>query len=499
MNKIIMVILISLSTMFTTDAQDSYYYYRGSKTPLKVDKNKVAVAFSKANQERGTFSSDLAFVDSIVDSRTLIKIYEVDASSKKNKLYPETPESGELLACYKTESGQELTPNGYINVKLKNAGDYPLLTDMAKLYNLDIVEQNKFMPLWYNLYLDVSNGGNPVEVANELYESGCFEFSFPSFSFNALEISYDPDVKRQWNLYNRKNDMFDISISKAWGYATGRGVKIAIIDEGIDMNHIDLADNIYPLSYDTETGTSPSRVYGDHGTHCAGIAAAVRNNGKYIAGVAPDAKLMSVSSTLRGIGVNLETKLADGINWAWENGADVLSCSWLCYENDTLDEAINNAVFKGRSGKGCIFVNSAGNVSLIHPTHDITYPGYHSENVLAVSNMTIDGILEEKSCYGPNLFVTAPGTDILSTIPNNRVKWDKGTSMACPHVAGLAALILERDSSLTAEEVRRIIAENTVKIGDLPYSSIKKYGSWNEKYGYGLIDAYRSVKATPKK
>lgn len=73
-----------------------------------------------------------------------------------------------------------------------------------------------------------------------------------------------------------------------------------------------------------------------------------------------------------------------------------------------------------------------------------------------------------------------------------------GTSMACPHVAGLAALILERNPSLTAKKVREIIAKNTKKIGNIPYSTNKIYGTWNIKYGYGLIDAYKAVINTPR-
>ena len=71
--------------------------------------------------------------------------------------------------------------------------------------------------------------------------------------------------------------------------------------------------------------------------------------------------------------------------------------------------------------------------------------------------------------------------------------------MACPHVAGLAALILERNPSLTAGEVREIIATNTKKVSDMPYGTGYKYGTWNEKYGYGLIDAYKAVINTPRR
>ena len=87
----------------------------------------------------------------------------------------------------------------------------------------------------------------------------------------------------------------DISACAAWNYATGRNIKIGVLDQGIDMDHIDLVENVSSLSYDTETNTSPSILYGDHATHCAGIAAAVRNNGIHVAGVAPDAKLVSIS------------------------------------------------------------------------------------------------------------------------------------------------------------------------------------------------------------
>ena len=206
---------------------------------------------------------------------------------------------------------------------------------------------------------------------------------------------------------------------------------------------------------------------------------------------------MSVSNSL-SLTSNLESNLANGINWAWENGADVISCSWWCEKNELLEEAIDNAVTKGREGKGCVFVKSAGNYTRLHPTYDISYPGDYSPDVIAVSNMTENGSLSTTSCYGPNLLVAAPGTNILSTLPDNKIGKLSGTSMACPHVAGLAALILERNPSLTAKKVREIIAKNTKKVGSIPYSTNKIYGTWNIKYGYGLIDAYKAVINTPR-
>ena len=112
--------------------------------------------------------------------------------------------------------------------------------------------------------------------------------------------------------------------------------------------------------------------------------------------------------------------------------------------------------------------------------------------------MTQNGRLSASSAHGANLFVTAPGTGILSTVPNNGIAYMSGTSMACPHVAGVAALILARNPKLTSIQVKKIIAENTKEIGVFPYSSVNIYGAWNEHYGYGLIDAYKAVLNTPR-
>lgn len=498
MKKFITFMVAAFCLSLSMSAQDSYYYYHGTKMPLSEDATQIVSIAPKTENVSLSPSNGFTLVKTISDTRSLIKVYELSSSTTiKRAIAANTSASVNIQPCYKSKCGNELIPNGYINVKLKSAADYSTLRKVAQQKGCEIIEQNPFMPLWYNLRVKDAPGRNAVDIANAIYETGKFASAFPSFTFDAVEISYDPNVYEQWGLYNSQYEGLDISLSQAWSYATGRGIKVAVVDQGIDLNHQDLRDNIYPLSYDTETRTSPSKVYGAHGTHCAGIIAAVRNNGIQVVGVAPDAKLMSVSNSL-STATNLEANLANGINWAWQNGADIISCSWWCEPDDLLEDAIDNAVTKGREGKGCVFVKSAGNYTWMHPTYDISYPGDYSPDVIAVSNMTKDGSIADDSCYGPNLLVTAPGSNILSTIPNNQVTTKSGTSMACPHVAGLAALILERNPSLTAKKVREIIAKNTKKVGSISYSTNKIYGTWNIKYGYGLIDAYKAVINTPR-
>lgn len=476
-------------------ADDGFYYYRGSQLPLTVDETHVVVSRPGGDAPLPSSLPLLVPVDTVRDSRSAICVYQLAPTATIASVRAAAGRVAPGMAvwpCYTQADGAMLAPTGYIYVKLSTPADSTRLATLAAGHDCEIVGQNRFMPLWYTLRLADGVLSNPVDVANALYATGELASSSPDFAYDGLAISYDPLVYSQWNMYNSLYEGLDLSISEAWNYATGRGVKIAIVDTGIDLMHRDLSDNIaYPLSYDTETGRPPSQVYGPHATHCAGIAAAVRNNNFLGAGVAPDAQLMSISNTL--VYSTLTTQhLADGINWAWLNGADIISCSWFSPSQNFIDEAIDNALDLGRSGNGCVFVCAAGNFA-----SSITFPANYSTDILAIANMTQDGSLAWDSNYGTNMFVTAPGTGIISTIPGNLTDVMSGTSMACPHVAGVAALVLERNPNLTAAQVREIIARNTKKVGTLPYNIRKPFGSWNEHYGYGLVDAFSAVLNTP--
>ena len=314
---------------------------------------------------------------------------------------------------------------------------------------------------------------------------------------DSLTFPNDTLFNQQWGLYNSYYPDIDISVISTWNYATGKNIKIAIIDSGVAQNHIDLESNIDSLSYDTESGISQSQINynldnAHHGTHCAGIAAAVKDNVTHIAGVAPDAKIVSISNSLFKSLDNSE-RLAKGINWAYQHDVDIISCSWEAVSNPLLDNAIYNALRYGRHGKGCVVVFAAGNKKPFDNSYDVKYPANCNDTILVVGSIDSTGVRAPDSCYGTELDLVAPGVDILSTVPYNTIMKDSGTSMACPHVAGVAALILERNSELTVSQVNSIICSHAKKLSGVNFNVTKPDGSWNNEYGYGLVDAYSSV------
>ena len=184
-------------------------------------------------------------------------------------------------------------------------------------------------------------------------------------------------------------------------------------------------------------------------------------------------------------------KRADGINWAWQNGADIISNSWGSgVQYQVIDDAINNALQNGRNGKGTIIVFATGN-----SYGAVSYPANSNPNILSVGAMTSSGTRSSFSNFGTQLDVVAPGSSILSTTPNNQTaSWD-GTSMATPHVAGVAALILSVNPCLTAQQVRDIIEQTAQKVGGYSYTTTsgRPNGIWNNEMGYGLVDAHAAV------
>jgi subtilisin family serine protease len=360
------------------------------------------------------------------------------------------------------------------------------------------------------LSCDKETSLNALEAANLFFESNLFEKSEPELLYHNLLTSNDQYFPNQWGLKNTgqycNTSNIDISAENAWNTTTGSSnIRIAVFDQGIKMDHPDLVNNIYGTGYDAQTGTSPSVVRGYHGTACAGIAGAQQNNTIGISGVAPNTKLMSISINLSYS--DTPQQLANGFNWAWQNGADIISNSWGGYApSSIIDDAITTTLSEGRNGKGTIVVFSSGNEN----NTSIRYPGNSNPDILVVGAISPNGQRKSLtscdgenwgSCYGAALDIVAPGVFIPTTTYTGSYMQDfNGTSSACPHVAGVAALVLSVNPDLKGLQVRNIIESTAQKVGGYNYqtTSGRPNGTWYQEMGYGLVNAYAAVQcATP--
>ncbi|HRQ76599.1 MAG TPA: S8 family serine peptidase, partial [Phycisphaerales bacterium] len=273
----------------------------------------------------------------------------------------------------------------------------------------------------------------------------------------------------------------DIKATEAWDIHTGSDqVVIAVIDTGVTSTHADLAANMVPgyNIVDGNTNTADSWLI-SHGTHCAGIAAARGNNATGISGVSWTSKIMPVK-VLNLFGSGTETQCANGVIWAADNGANIGSMS-LGYPDGIayFENAINYA-----HAQGMVLAVATGNT----PGAQIFFPARWA-NTMAVGATDNRDLLASFTTTGPEMTVTAPGVDVYSTYSalfNPAYVYQSGTSMACPHVAGLAALVWSVNPSLTNLEVRQIIEATADDLGA---------PGWDPQFGHGRINAHAALLA----
>lgn len=513
--KLPISIFIFLFSILGSFAQNSpYYYYKGQKIYLEVDKTFLNVNTEENIQKSSITTTSLNVKDfdfkidkSNVKPQKMAKLEFQKVPTdfefqQKIKALKENPGINNVSLYYKRENAKPIGTSGYFYVKLKEATDLNILKKVALQKNIEIVKQVPNMPDWYILAVKKNTIENSLELSNYFYETGFFDDVDPAFMFDfKTTCTNDPNFGSLWGLNNVSNPNIDINACQAWAISQGSGVKVAIVDQGIDKSHNDLAGNISTLSFDAQSGTSPSIFSGGgHGTHVAGTIGAIKDNNLQVVGVAPLSKIMSVSHALTTT-PNISAELASGISWAYQNGADVINNSWgdqggQLYgqlHSTILENAILNAMLYGRSTKGTIIVFASGNYGSSGAIMD--YPGNFNDNILSVGSITSTGDRSFFSGYGAKLDVVAPGSNILSTLPYNSTGSLDGTSMASPHVVGICALLLSANPSLTAQQVRDIIEQTSQKVG--PYSYVttagRPNGTWNNQMGYGLVDAHAAV------
>ncbi|MCK0157664.1 S8 family peptidase [Cellulophaga sp. F20128] len=540
MKKTLVLAAFLMMSIIGASQTSDYYYYKSKKVNLnKINTRQYILTKlgKRLNEIEFKLGQDGFALEKIIPNN----VKETFSKSRKSNEYgnwaiikgERTLENYDWIIYkapfFKTEDNIEVGLSHLFYVKLKNEKDKEILYQIAKKKNVEVLGHNEFMPLWYTLACSKDSEGNALQMANYFFETGKFSASEPDILVD--DIMLNPNYPNQWGLNNtgqyNGTSGIDINAPQAWSISTGQpDIVVAVIDHGVELNHPDLL-NISPISFDTESNTAPSVVLGDHGTACAGIIGA-SDNSIGIVGVAPDCTLMSISNGLV-LDINVRQELANGLNFAWQNGASVISNSWgsNALQSQLIDDAITNALNQGRNGLGCVVVFATGN-----DDGNVSYPANSNPEILAVgaisqcgerkSPSSCDGENTWGSNFGTDLDIVAPGVLIPTTdrqgnngynpnIPihtNNGgnlvltdyantdyTTWFNGTSSATPHVAGVAALILSVNSNLTVEEVNDIIESTARKVGGYNYSTTtgRPNGKWDDEMGYGLLDAHAAL------
>ena len=342
------------------------------------------------------------------------------------------------------------------------------------------------------LRLRTSTGASAENIAAAYRGNRHVEFAEPNYIATVADTNPNDPLyaSDQWGPQK-------VQAPAAWDITTGSAsVVVAVIDTGVTATHPDLAGKVLP-GYDFANNDSdPTDDYppSGHGTKVAGIIGAATNNGAGIAAIAWQSPILPVKVCDSG-GQCSHANIASGITYAVDQGAKVINIS-LGDSNpsSTLEDAINYAW-----SKGVVVVAAAGNSGSNPDTNQVLYPAAYP-NVVAVGATSKDDPFfgsdqrASFSSYGQELDIVAPGSDIYSTNYSGGYTRGDGTSFAAPHVAGAAALLWAKGVSSNSAVV------NALYEGALDINDPSHYGSgpgWDEYYGWGRLDVYRSLSNAP--
>ena len=392
---------------------------------------------------------------------------------------------------------------GEILVKLTS--DIESIDKLNRRFEVESIER-----VFSNIYkLKLPNDADILSII-EVYEANPdVEYAEPNYIYHTCLVPNDPNYTVQWAHQNIQSEL-------AWDTQRGNSsVVIAIVDTGVDWDHPDLAANIwnntdewdvYPYNgtdddnngyiddvrgwdfVDTdipvwpgedgkERDNNPMDFHG-HGTHCSGIAAAVTNNSIGIAGATWNCKIMAVRAgflAADGYGYLEIDDIIPAINYSVNNGANIISMSF----GGPLPSEPLHEVLKYAYDQGALLVAAVGNDASRYKM----YPAAHDEVVAVAATDKFDDPASFTN-YGDWIEVAAPGVYIYSTWFNDIYYNASGTSMACPHAAGVAALIWSQFRGMTRDQVRQHLRDSTDDLGD---------PGKDQNYGYGRINAWTAV------
>ena len=417
---------------------------------------------------------------------TLLTISSVVACSRGDIAVPDTEQQSEIPQYSEVEAlsaGKEYNAFG-VSKKRFSLFFKSKISDSTLIKKMEEKYKTKFKRVIPEIGVAVVEKSETDET-NDLAGSMKAESTVDSYeNVNLVVLEKVKGEKVDDPLLSKQYHLDTISADKAWDINMGKpNVVIAILDTGIDLNHPDLRDNIIKGKNIVNPESRPFDDNG-HGTHVAGIAAAVAENNLGVAGVAPKCSIMPVKALKYGKGSDID--IAEGIVWAANNGANVINISIGLYTKSTaLEKAVKYAI-----GKGVSIVSSAGNEAKSSKMH---LPSM-IKGVIEVSATTKDDKFAPFSNFAQQVSVSAPGDKIFSTMPTYQVELTakagksygtlSGTSMSSPVVTGLVALLKSQDPSLTPAKIKEKIEASSVSL------SKKKY---DDKFGYGRVDLLKAL------
>jgi subtilisin family serine protease len=514
----------------------NYYYRDGRKLPLVKVPDTFALRFKAGQLPAQLRAWARERVAPIALEQTYgakrLATYRVPAPARDRTMeaFRRDPRTQYCTHVYHRKGATVAEPlvlTDEIVVQFQKGLSRPALRKLCRERGIELVEPVLGLANGYFCLVTAAAGENALKVANRLVEEGLALAAEPNFLRRMArrlpksaignpqsEIPNDPLFPRQWHLENTGRNGAkrgaDVKAIEAWTLTKGsRRITIAVIDDGFDLGHPDLSDRgkiVAPYDFG-EDDLDPSPGLRDaHGTACAGVATAVGGNRLGVTGIAPGCRLMPIRIPLDGLD---EAAIARAFRWAAARGADVISCSWGPADGTGVKEplplivkaAIDQAVEKGRKGRGCVICFAAGNGD-----EPVELDGYASYlKVIAVAATTDQDRRAWYSDYGKAISIAAPSsggrngiwtTDVQGRRGYNpRDDWTGdfgGTSAACPLVAGVAALVLSVNPGLTAPEVRDVLQSTADKVD--PRGGRYDARGWSAYYGYGRVNAARAVR-----
>jgi len=328
--------------------------------------------------------------------------------------------------------------------------------------------------------------GDARSAAAALNRSSAVLYAEPDYVMHALAVPNDP-------LYGQLYGLTQMQAPTGWdegglgSFPAGNGVKVGIVDTGVDQTHEDLAGQtvncagVNSFGIAGLIGGDPTIVGGkctddnDHGSHVSGTLAAIANNGKGIAGVAFNSRLAECKA-LNSSGSGSTTGVANCIVWAAQQGVRVISMSLGGGASTTLQQAVQTA---WNNGNGAVVVAAAGNDG----NSTLEYPAAYPE-VVSVAAVDSNRAHASFSNTNSDVEVSAAGVNVLSVKRGGGYQTLSGTSMATPHAAGVAALIAFHNPSWTAAQIRSKLDSSTDDLGA---------AGRDTTFGFGLVDLAKAL------